>query len=305
MRRYAIATCALAAVTLAGGTADATSPHARNGHDIAFSRNGQIYVADRDGRDARRLHAGDGEEFGPAYSPDGERIAFTRSHWAGDDTIYELFVMDDDGRHVHRLGSGTEPRWRPDGRTIVFVRGRGGIYSMDARGRHVRRLTRDGSEPDYSPDGRLIVFHRNDPPHDGDPGIFVMRADGTHVRRLTRSPAVAYNPVDTFPGHLYFDWYPRFAPDGKHIVFIRQRGWDAASYGDVFVMDPNGKHVRDLTPPDPYYHAFSKPAYSPDGRKILADGLYVMHADGSHGHQLPARGLDPDWQPLPGPGLTR
>jgi hypothetical protein len=84
------------------------------------------------------------------------------------------------------------------GPRIVFVSSRDGnreIYSMNADGSDVRRLTNNPA-PDYSPapspDGRRIVFVSE---RDGNPNIYSMNADGSDQRRLTTSTVADEQPA--------------------------------------------------------------------------------------------------------------
>ena len=104
--------------------------------------------------------------------------------------------MDLNGRDLVQITRGTDiqPKWSPDGRTIVFTRyrqnGRGDIYTMDANGHHLRELGSASGQlaVDWSPDGRKILFVRG--AH--VPGtlkkesseLWVMNADGTARARL-------------------------------------------------------------------------------------------------------------------------
>jgi Tol biopolymer transport system component len=186
--RHGVAAVSLAiALGVQLGTAQATFP-GRNG-EIAFSRfergHWQIYVGEPSGRHVRRLTHGPHDSYSPAYSADGERIAFTQERSVADRYVYDVAVMDDDGRHVRRLGRGSSPQFRPDGRRIAFGCDRG-VCTMNADGSHVRLLARHGGSPAYSPDGRRIVFKGD---YGENRGIFVVNADGTHRRQLTRSPS--------------------------------------------------------------------------------------------------------------------
>ena len=94
----------------------------------------------------------------PAWSPDGRRIAFSRS-----DDSTALYVMNVDGTREHAIvrmdASQYDPDWSPDGTRIAFA-GYGGenldIYVANADGTGVLRLTSSGGydgDPDWSPDG--------------------------------------------------------------------------------------------------------------------------------------------------------
>ena len=72
-------------------------------------------------------------DVSPAYSPDGNRIAFT-SHSDGN---WEIYMMNSDGSRQIRLTRDTaddgDPTWSPDGKRIIFTSLRGGraaIYEM-------------------------------------------------------------------------------------------------------------------------------------------------------------------------------
>ena len=93
--------------------------------------------------------------FDPAWSPDGQKIAFT-SNRDGGGNDWDIYVMNADGSDIARLtdGAGNEyPAWSPDGQKIAFVSDRGGdsdIYVMNADGSDISRLT-DNSAGDREP----------------------------------------------------------------------------------------------------------------------------------------------------------
>jgi Tol biopolymer transport system component len=129
----------------------------------------------------------------PAWSPDGQRIAFTciidgfpPERFDGD-----LCVVDRDGSRFEQLTadptSESAPAWSPDGTRIAFSRGTDiALFNLDDG--VVTRLT-EGREPAWSPDGSTLVFAGGD-------GLFTIRADGTNRRRLTsgRHRAPAWRP---------------------------------------------------------------------------------------------------------------
>jgi dipeptidyl aminopeptidase/acylaminoacyl peptidase len=91
----------------------------------------------------------------PAWSPDGNRIAF-ESNLDGD---MEIFVMNADGSDVRQITHNTihdeGPAWSPDGRRLAFTSGpdnlHGDIWVMNADGSDARQLT-TWPGPDESPD---------------------------------------------------------------------------------------------------------------------------------------------------------
>jgi Tol biopolymer transport system component len=293
-----------------GGPAGASFP----GHNgkIVFARvsldgtaPSQIFTVRQDGTRLRKLTKGAGDKFSPSYSADGRRIAFSRSTTRTPRSIH-IVVMDADGRHrrqlTHAKTEDRNPAFAPDGRTLAFARvGEvSGIYSIRMDGSHSHLLVRDAEEPVYSPDGRRIVYESF---ADGKEGLFIMDADGSHRRQLTHDPLSAPDPAGQRQ-FLHVDRDPDLAPDGRHIVFVRQRA-GCAEGGDIYVMNPDGTHVHAVTDSGEHCASFSAPAFAPGGDRVVASGLShldVMRVDGTHGRVLRSgrnQYHSPDWQPLP------
>ena len=164
--------------------------------------------------------------------------------------------------------------------------GEPGIYSMNADGTGVRRLTGNARDfpGSWSADGRKFVYGSSNL-RLGDKGeIYVMNADGSGKRRLTR--------------HEAFDCCPVWSPDGTKILFTSDRDGN----GEIYVMNADGSDQRAISP-SPSTQEFGA-AWSPDGRTIAfasdragrpCPGLsgpgcnweiYVMNADGSDPRNL-------------------
>jgi tricorn protease len=87
---------------------------------IVFSFAGSLYIADRDGGDARRLTTG-GHEHSPHFSPDGSLIAFTGDY----DGTRAVYVVPAEGGVPRRLTYHPADigvvGWTPDGKKILFA----------------------------------------------------------------------------------------------------------------------------------------------------------------------------------------
>jgi dipeptidyl aminopeptidase/acylaminoacyl peptidase len=79
----------------------------------------RIWVMNADGSDPRPLTPGTYEAQYPAWSPDGETIAFAAVIEGG----FRLMVMNADGSHIRQLTKGPRdnwPSWSPDGSQIAY-----------------------------------------------------------------------------------------------------------------------------------------------------------------------------------------
>jgi len=195
-----------------------------------------LFVVDADGSSLTRLTdcapPGCGQDWDPAWSPDGSKIVFTRlGKGSLDQAIIELYVVNADGSGLGSLadlpGYAETPAWSPDGTRIAFD-------LQDDNGQRIEVIHADGSHrsvilqeppgsgpgaPAWSPDGSRIAFVRAS--SEGNPDIFVMNADGSHATRLTTDPSPDVDPV--------------WSPDGSKIAFVR-----TGSGGELFIMDADG-----------------------------------------------------------------
>jgi WD40-like Beta Propeller Repeat len=244
--------------------------------------------------------AGDGFEYSPSYSADGERIAFIHTEPGNSDG--QVWVMNADGSAQTQLTAGTEdaadlsPEFSPDGRQIVFDRYNGvadtEIWIMNADGSGQTQLTdtpESSRDPSFSPDGSRIVFTRNSPIRMATE-VWVMNADGSNEERLTTGVSSSFAST------------PSFSPDGQRIVF----GYGDGATFDIYVMNADGSELAPLAP-TPSLEA--GPSFAPDGTRIVferlssAEDLVLVDPDGANPTPIPGSegvyGESPTtWQPL-------
>jgi TolB protein len=299
----ATAVAAIALLLLAA-PAQATFP-GQNGK-LAFGSCGPedcgIFVSAADGSDAVQIthnpefivvggtiHMEDGY---PAWSADGSKIAYARTHANGET---EVRIVNADGSGDRSLIAGTQPAWSPDGSRIAFAKGPGkSVAAVNSDGSDPVNLpTGIASQPDWSPDGRQIAFAAS---LGGTDEIVVMNLDGSGRTLITFGS----------PGTGSSD--PSWSPEGSRIVF--ERGNDPA---ELFAANADGTGLVQLTENSPVPPDFLEigddegPGWSPDGSLIVfsrirgAGILHTIRPDGTGLANLGVGGTTPAWQPLPGP----
>ncbi|HEY6677867.1 MAG TPA: hypothetical protein VI411_03090, partial [Actinomycetota bacterium] len=190
-----VAAAGVGFAVVAFGTGERTNPAATAHGKIAFATgvggHWQIVTVNADGTAMTPLTDLSTDQFHPAWSPDGTKVAFDAQDGRG---VSQIDVVDAHGSNLQTLTQGPGwnylPAWSPDGARIAFVSNRDGndeIYVMNADGSDQERLTTDPNEdlsPNWSPDATRIAFQSN---RDGFNRIYVMNPDGSGVVGLTES----------------------------------------------------------------------------------------------------------------------
>jgi len=179
-----------------------------------------------------------GDNYSPAWSSDGTKIAFSSTMGHG---TAGIFIADASGAGARRLTSGhsdVSPVFNPKTNgQIAWVSGRTGlpqIYIMDADGSNVQRITEQGYavSPAWSPNGLLLAFSWNRKYGPGLPGgqdIYLMDIVSKQFVQLTHDAGT--------------NDFPSWSPDGRHIVFESTR----TGSPQVFSMLADGTRVQQLT----------------------------------------------------------
>ncbi len=258
-----------------GLIAFADAPDQRPGPQA--SQYAQIYTITPDGRNRKQLTTGKQGNFFPAWSADGEQLAFTsiRNH------KHEVWIIDSSGKNERLITSGLLPTWSPDGRQLAITRadanGRRQIWIIGVDGRGEQQLTSEGLNhcPTWSPKGEEIAYWSGDARGFGQ--VWVMRSDGTQRRQLTRRRKNEYTPDGS-------------SANAPAWLFSEQIAYWAGMehrYGQIWTMNADGSNQKQLTD-EPAPASSDNPSWSPDGKKILFDTqrrkrpeIWVMNSDGS------------------------
>lgn len=269
------------------------------------NKNAEIaFVSNRDGRRALYIMNADGSGqtkisrnpeasyYKPAWSPDGQRIAFSAGQVQAGKSKSSIYLMNADGTGEVKLASehsSSSPTWSPDGEKIAFhVTFSGGffpmgaIYVMDADGSNPIKLIEDtGSiSPTWSPDGKKIAFVSSrhvTSLSTVNTEIYVVNVDGSNPTRLT--------------DNLVPDESPSWSPDGKKIAFasLRQERFN------IYVMNADGSGQTQVTQ-NPFASRSLSPSWSPDGKRLIyacqpiakkpKTEIYTINVDGSENIRL-------------------
>ena len=217
-------------------------------------------------------------------SPDGRTIVL--------ELLGDLYALPLAGGEAKRITSGpafdSQPRYSPDGRSLVFLSDRNGaenIWLCDADGSHARALTKGMTSlyasPEWTPDGDYVVASRTASPlgsvyepwiyhKDGGSGTAILKVEAQDLRNRT-----AMNTLGA-----------AFGADPRYLWVARHRGgfgynlqyplWQLAVYDRL-----TGK----VHPQTDVYGSAMRPVLSPDGQWLV----YATRFDAETG--LRARNL--------------
>ncbi|GAB7022526.1 PD40 domain-containing protein [Salidesulfovibrio brasiliensis] len=229
----------------------------------------EIYTVLPQGRELTRITTMGGFNLGPAWSPDGSKLAFThiggKSHYLG---IFDA-KTGKTTLHTEKLGQSViSPEFMPGGGLAVTLNrhGHADIFQLDGNYKP-RRVLAKSSFIDVSPSfdraGRKMVFTSG---RAGNPHIYMMDLQSGSVRRITLD-----GPYNT---------HPCISPDGRYIAYNRRTG----SGHRIFVYDLATGRDRQVSfgPGSDEY-----PAFGPDGYFIAfasnRSGQYKLYLTTRHG----------------------
>lgn len=271
---------------------------------------GPIYLYELASGNLRQLTTG----FDPALSPDGSQVAFTRS--GGENGIY---LINTDGSNEHKIFGERElllsPKWSPDGKWLVFVRGDefepcfvneddgvcyreplfpgGNAFDNPSGKNRIAKLARvDVNGGNYRD---LATLEQAVAPDWNSGGIVYQSSGGLQI---TADSADDVNRKLFFQIQRQYHQDPDWQPGGGRVVFQQRQG----SHWEIFGINADGGGLAALTRPATALvdtmPSNVAPAWSPDGQHIVFLSnrtaaneagpwrLWVMNGDGSNQHPL-------------------
>lgn len=244
---------------------------------LVFVYAGDLWVAQPDGSDPRRLTSHPAEERHPVFSPDGRTIAFSAEYEGN----LDVYVIPVEGGQPKRLtwhpADDVPLDWSNDGRDVALVSDRETDHGRSGQLYHV---SIDGGLPQKQMEARIYRGTYHD---DGDfayiahgsgynglfggtagwkgyrggttPAVQVMNADRSEVYTIPGAGATNFNTL-WLGGQLYFisdredkDFQIfRFDPDSQALERVsNESGWDiraAGGYGSTIVFEAGGRLKR-------------------------------------------------------------
>lgn len=213
-----------------------------DGKRIAFQGNRagnlDIWTMKADGTEQVQLTHDPEPDYIPSWSPDGKTILFTswRKDKGEEKRAPHIYAMNTDGSNQRRLvkeslNTSDGATWSADGKKIVYSRkGEKGadVYIADSDGTNERRITNDQEKNIYngsatfSPDGTSIAFYSD---NEKSAALTLIGIDGKNRRTIV---AEGYN------------WYPRWSPDGRWLVYTAIVPGDDKKNIDIFAVPVAG-----------------------------------------------------------------
>jgi TolB protein len=274
--------CSLIMETLTGKSAFFTS---RLAYVKEVGHSKEIYTVGPQGREQLRVTRLGGKNLSPAWSFDGQKLAFTVLTPLG----HRLGIWDKATGRIERkrlnCNMVISPAFLPDGHIAVALdlSGKTNIYLLNDTLMPKKALTHSRSidvSPSFSADGKKMAFASG---RYGNPMIFVLDMNSKEVRRVTYNGK--YNTSPSISPDGRFIAYSGMLPEG-HRIFVH----DLATGRDTQVSFGPGNDEEPAFGPDGYFIAFSS----------SRSGVYQLYLTTRHGDEAkrsPVEGpaLSPAW----------
>jgi TolB protein len=251
----------------------------------------ELYVADADGANRKKVMSSPLPIMSPSWSPDGEWLAYV-SFERRVSTVFVQHLKSAKKIPVSaRAGINGAPSYSPDGKKLALTlsgsNGNLDIYLLDLGTQQLTRLTDDQSidtEAVFAPDGRTLYFTSD---RSGNPQIYRLTLGSTERPRRV-----------TFQGA--YNARPRVSPDGKQLALLTQV---EGSYR-IAVQDLANGNITVLSKG----RQEESPSFAPNGAMLIFAGrqgsqgvLQTVSVDGQIAARLDADAgevREPVWGPF-------
>ncbi len=269
-----------------------------NGEEVVYTSITDLFRANRDGGNARKLASVSGVPFWPRWSPDGSRLRFSVLNQQLN--LRTLWEVGADGTGLHQLLAGWNTpsaeccgNWTPDGKYYVFQSTRSGTTSIWALRDKTGFGQKASPEPVQLVGGQINALSPA-PSRDGKKVFYIGAiARGELVRYDTRT-------------RQFTPYLNGLSAEG--VTFSRDKRWItyvAYPEGTLWRSRPDGSDRRQITFPP---MEVGLPRWSPDSRSIAFAGrtagatwkIYVVPPEGGNPEAIiPEEGnqIDPSWGP--------
>jgi TolB protein len=237
----------------------------------------EIYIADYDGFNPRRVTVNRSLNILPSWSPDGRSLGYV-SYRSGMPEL--LFAWIYEGKSTgFAAGAGSSVMslaFSPDGKRVAYSSNKSGnadIWVANTDGTDARKITSSpaiDTAPSWSPSGNEIAFTSQ---RGGTPQIWVMDSDGLNPHKVSTigkwNDGAAWNPAKEFSTEIAYTTVldggrevaivdvangqtrqitegrgscesPAWAPNGRHLVLACERG----GRSQLAIADRMGRNVK-------------------------------------------------------------
>ncbi|MCG8372788.1 MAG: PDZ domain-containing protein, partial [Balneolales bacterium] len=214
-------------VDVSNRISDATaSPGAKR---IIFEARGELFnVPVKEGYSMNLTKSSGAFDRDPAWSPDGEHIAF----WSDRDGEFELYLMDPEGNDEARQltnrgkGYGYQLYWSPDSKYIAFIDETNTIYTVEVENGRTREVGntvwnighggRGGYPITWSSDSKWLTYHKG--LENANFAIMLYDVEERQNHQVTSG--------------FYSETNAVFTTDGNYLVYTSNRNFDV-EYSDL------------------------------------------------------------------------
>ncbi len=258
------------------GILDLAASYSKDGSEIIFLRNYEIWIIDEDGNERSLIVEENTTYLSPAFTDNGD-IIFSSSSLGGFFNIWKYSASNELVQITNTNNKSWFPVYTPQN-TIAWeeFNHQTDLIYLDLETNESRRLTShlgDNSHPSVSPDGQKVAYQSN---RTGNNEIWIYNIKSGDEYLLTDNP---YNDIS-----------PDWSPNGNKIVFLSNR---SGNYG-IWVTDTTGTPPLKLTkePINLSNYRFDyamELSWAPDSKKIgyiakseKGRSVWAVNSDGTN-----------------------